>query len=77
MGCRCQYKHIVDWCGCSPNDFKPEDMPRLKVKRSLFSWPFSFHDFVIFFWGGEGEERLARAYLITYYSDPLVTSSRA
>lgn len=30
LGCRCQYKHIVDWCGCSPNDFKPEDMPRLK-----------------------------------------------
>ena len=20
-GCKCQYKHIVDWCGCSPNDF--------------------------------------------------------
>lgn len=35
MGCRCQYKHIVDWCGCSPNDFKPEDLPRLKVKISL------------------------------------------
>ena len=39
MGCRCQYKHIVDWCGCSPNDFKPEDLPRLKVKISLI--PFS------------------------------------
>ncbi|XP_045155245.1 xylosyltransferase 2 [Echinops telfairi] len=21
LGCKCQYKHIVDWCGCSPNDF--------------------------------------------------------
>lgn len=33
MGCRCQYKHIVDWCGCSPNDFKPEDLPRLKTRN--------------------------------------------
>ena len=23
-GCKCQYKHIVDWCGCSPNDFSVE-----------------------------------------------------
>ncbi|XP_031573565.1 xylosyltransferase 1-like [Actinia tenebrosa] len=30
LGCRCQYKHIVDWCGCSPNNFKPEDMTRIK-----------------------------------------------
>jgi protein xylosyltransferase len=30
LGCRCQYRHIVDWCGCSPNDFKPEDLPRLQ-----------------------------------------------
>lgn len=20
-GCRCQYQHVVDWCGCSPNYF--------------------------------------------------------
>lgn len=25
LGCKCQYKHVVDWCGCSPNDFRPED----------------------------------------------------
>ena len=31
LGCLCQYKHIVDWCGCSPNDFLPKDMNRLKV----------------------------------------------
>jgi protein xylosyltransferase len=31
LGCKCQYKHVVDWCGCSPNDFKPEDWPRLQV----------------------------------------------
>ena len=31
LGCRCQYKHIVDWCGCSPNDFLPKDIERLKV----------------------------------------------
>lgn len=29
LGCKCQYKHVVDWCGCSPNDFKPEDWSRL------------------------------------------------
>ncbi|XP_054990427.1 xylosyltransferase 1 [Sorex araneus] len=30
LGCRCQYKHIVDWCGCSPNDFKPQDFHRFQ-----------------------------------------------
>ncbi|XP_077474209.1 xylosyltransferase 1-like [Stigmatopora argus] len=30
LGCKCQYKHIVDWCGCSPNDFKPADVPRFE-----------------------------------------------
>ncbi|KAM9843386.1 xylosyltransferase 1-like [Aulostomus maculatus] len=30
LGCKCQYKHIVDWCGCSPNDFKPTDLPRFQ-----------------------------------------------
>lgn len=29
LGCKCQYKHVVDWCGCSPNDFKSEDWNRL------------------------------------------------
>ena len=28
-GCHCQYKAIVDWCGCSPNDFIPEDLNKL------------------------------------------------
>ncbi|CAL4109821.1 unnamed protein product [Meganyctiphanes norvegica] len=38
LGCKCQYKHIVDWCGCSPNDFKLEDWPKLEGSspRSLF-----------------------------------------
>nr|CAD7592662.1 unnamed protein product [Timema genevievae] len=38
LGCRCQYKHVVDWCGCSPNDFKMEDWPRLQGTegRQLF-----------------------------------------
>ncbi|KAG9468993.1 hypothetical protein GDO78_021443 [Eleutherodactylus coqui] len=37
LGCRCQYKHIVDWCGCSPNDFKPQDIVRLQqVTRPTF-----------------------------------------
>uniref|UniRef100_A0AAX7VAJ2 Xylosyltransferase 2 n=1 Tax=Astatotilapia calliptera TaxID=8154 RepID=A0AAX7VAJ2_ASTCA len=30
LGCKCQYKHIVDWCGCSPNDFKPQDLVRIQ-----------------------------------------------
>ncbi|XP_023409361.1 xylosyltransferase 2 isoform X2 [Loxodonta africana] len=37
LGCKCQYKHIVDWCGCSPNDFKPSDFLRLQqVSRPTF-----------------------------------------
>ncbi|XP_063816764.1 xylosyltransferase 2 isoform X2 [Pseudophryne corroboree] len=36
LGCRCQYKHIVDWCGCSPNDFKPQDVIRLQLSRPTF-----------------------------------------
>lgn len=34
LGCKCQYKHVVDWCGCSPNDFKPEDWPRLQATEA-------------------------------------------
>lgn len=30
LGCKCQYKHVVDWCGCSPNDFTVEDWPRIQ-----------------------------------------------
>jgi len=29
QGCKCQYRHIVDWCGCSPNDILPQDFHRL------------------------------------------------
>ncbi|KAK0132509.1 Xylosyltransferase 2 [Merluccius polli] len=37
LGCKCQYKHIVDWCGCSPNDFKPQDLIRIQqLTRSTF-----------------------------------------
>ena len=39
LGCKCQYKHIVDWCGCSPNDFKPQDFLRLQVKKILLFPP--------------------------------------
>ena len=31
LGCLCQYKHIVDWCGCSPNDFLSKDIAKLTV----------------------------------------------
>ncbi|CRL07323.1 CLUMA_CG020302, isoform A [Clunio marinus] len=43
MGCKCQYKSIVDWCGCSPNDFKPDDWPRLQateLKQLFFGRKF-------------------------------------
>lgn len=39
LGCKCQYKHIVDWCGCSPNDFKPQDLIRIQVRGSRSSFP--------------------------------------
>lgn len=40
-GCKCQYKHIVDWCGCSPNDFTPFDVGKIyanleKRERDVF-----------------------------------------
>lgn len=38
LGCKCQYKAVVDWCGCSPNDFKLEDLNRIRntADRNLF-----------------------------------------
>ncbi|GAB1866064.1 protein xylosyltransferase [Camponotus japonicus] len=38
LGCKCQYKAVVDWCGCSPNDFKLEDYSRLQntENRNIF-----------------------------------------
>ena len=48
LGCRCQYKHVVDWCGCSPNDFLTRDFARLKVgytclvSSCLFVWLLVF-----------------------------------
>lgn len=32
-GCKCQYKHIVDWCGCSPNVFTFDDLDNLKTYK--------------------------------------------
>ncbi|XP_064639668.1 xylosyltransferase oxt-like [Lineus longissimus] len=43
QGCKCQYKHVVDWCGCSPNDFKSEDFSRflsLEQKPIFFARKF-------------------------------------
>lgn len=34
LGCKCQYKHVVDWCGCSPNDFRPDDWQRIQNTQS-------------------------------------------
>ncbi|XP_011302816.1 xylosyltransferase oxt [Fopius arisanus] len=38
LGCKCQYKAVVDWCGCSPNDFKLEDLNKLRntAEKNLF-----------------------------------------
>ncbi|XP_015587358.1 xylosyltransferase oxt [Cephus cinctus] len=38
LGCKCQYRAVVDWCGCSPNDFKLEDFSRIRntAERNLF-----------------------------------------
>ncbi|CBY09500.1 unnamed protein product [Oikopleura dioica] len=44
-GCKCQYKAIVDWCGCSPNDFMPKDLNRLKTSRPIF-FARKFEEFV-------------------------------
>jgi len=30
QGCKCQHKAVVDWCGCSPNDFTPADWAKLE-----------------------------------------------
>ncbi|XP_058054885.1 xylosyltransferase oxt [Anopheles bellator] len=43
LGCKCQYRHIVDWCGCSPNNFKGEDWDRLhgsQQKKLFFARKF-------------------------------------
>uniref|UniRef100_A0A2M4AJX4 protein xylosyltransferase n=1 Tax=Anopheles triannulatus TaxID=58253 RepID=A0A2M4AJX4_9DIPT len=43
LGCKCQYKHIVDWCGCSPNNFRNEDWERLdssQHKKLFFARKF-------------------------------------
>lgn len=37
------FQHVVDWCGCSPNDFKPEDWQRLlatEQKQVFFARKF-------------------------------------
>ena len=36
LGCRCQYKDVVDWCGCSPNDYLASNIENLKVPDHNF-----------------------------------------
>ena len=38
LGCNCQHKHVVDWCGCSPNDFTSTDWPKIRnsMSKDLF-----------------------------------------
>lgn len=33
QGCQCQHRHVVDWCGCSPNVFRPDDWARIQATR--------------------------------------------
>ncbi|XP_003739820.3 xylosyltransferase oxt [Galendromus occidentalis] len=43
QGCKCQYKHIVDWCGCSPNVFLEDDeekLTSLQLKPIFFGRKF-------------------------------------
>ncbi|KAH3872501.1 hypothetical protein DPMN_035717, partial [Dreissena polymorpha] len=43
QGCKCQHKNQVDWCGCSPNVFKSEDLNKLlgyKGKATFFGRKF-------------------------------------
>merc|ERR1719285_37410 len=43
QGCKCQYKAIVDWCGCSPNDFLADDWTKLegtKARQLFFARKF-------------------------------------
>ena len=49
QGCKCQYKHIVDWCGCSPNDFLPQGRRLIGVFhcRSSPCWKTKVIDFLI------------------------------
>ena len=50
LGCRCQYKHIVDWCGCSPNNFLNKDLDRITVRSSYFlTLPDWFCTFFVYF----------------------------
>lgn len=43
LGCKCQYKSVVDWCGCSPNDFKNDDWSKIlatQLKQIYFARKF-------------------------------------
>ncbi|XP_070379773.1 xylosyltransferase 2 isoform X4 [Dermacentor albipictus] len=33
QGCQCQHRHVVDWCGCSPNVFRTDDWLRIQATR--------------------------------------------
>ena len=37
QGCKCQHK-VVDWCGCSPNVFKPRDLAKINktIEQDIF-----------------------------------------
>ncbi|VDP11875.1 unnamed protein product [Soboliphyme baturini] len=44
-GCKCQYKDVVDWCGCSPNVFLVQDFWKLSpavARQRLFFFARKF-----------------------------------
>lgn len=49
LGCKCQYQHVVDWCGCSPNVFKMDDWSRLQVRMRFVTLSKSMSFFSFFF----------------------------
>lgn len=38
QGCKCQYRHVVDWCGCSPNVLLEDDEGKVAVlsRKTVF-----------------------------------------
>ncbi|ERL87361.1 hypothetical protein D910_04756, partial [Dendroctonus ponderosae] len=53
LGCKCQYKHVVDWCGCSPNDFTLDDWAKVLNTQSRSESSFALS-------GGQLELLLAK-----------------
>ncbi|EDV27962.1 uncharacterized protein TRIADDRAFT_21022, partial [Trichoplax adhaerens] len=36
LSCHCQYRKIVDWCGCSPSNYRRSDISRIDTSKAVF-----------------------------------------